>query len=503
MFRQTKRRTAGRKNFETGTVVSAAASDRELFESIYHSKLSFYSSPPVGEITLDEFETWGIDRLKILSEIESCQARNKTFKETESIIKPLLNNLLPLSSNPSSNSNSASNSSTLEKLVKERKKDYYSHFILRLCFCRSSELRDKFLKSEIFLFKLRFQNSTNSEQQSFIKSLNLPWEFITAEEKAELSTKLFNAISPSLSYQLNLDEQQKKSFFENENFIKIPFELVSELVSQRCIFIKNGTAYVPQFQQLNLLVTEFSKILSNDLIKTSHSLPRLDEDDRLLPILTHLSTGYSSYKPVEDYNSLNPNNEINAQSVNTKKITNNFPLCARNLLNGLNINHHLKYTARQQFSLFLKGIGLSLDDALEFWSKKFTENNPSISLDKFDKEYRYNIRHTYGKEGGKINYKPWDCKTILSKPRPTKDEFHGCPYRDLNIESLTKNLNEMGINDNQDIISIVDLSKVGKYTTACTKVFEILNKDKINEQTEITHPNLYFERSKQLNSTPA
>lgn len=45
----------------------------------------------------------------------------------------------------------------------------------------------------------------------------------------------------------------------------------------------------------------------------------------------------------------------------------------RNLHEVLRKNHHLKYNGRLQYGLFLKGIGLSLDDAMRFWRDEFTK----------------------------------------------------------------------------------------------------------------------------------
>ena len=50
---------------------------------------------------------------------------------------------------------------------------------------------------------------------------------------------------------------------------------------------------------------------------------------------------------------------------------------------------------------FLKGIGLNVDEALKFWSSQFTKNN-SMSLETFNKDYKYNIRHQYGLEGQEL-----------------------------------------------------------------------------------------------------
>jgi hypothetical protein len=45
-------------------------------------------------------------------------------------------------------------------------------------------------------------------------------------------------------------------------------------------------------------------------------------------------------------------------------------------------------------------LGLSIDEAVIFWRRSFS----SIQDDKFNKEYKYNIRHSYGLEGKRANY---------------------------------------------------------------------------------------------------
>lgn len=58
----------------------------------------------------------------------------------------------------------------------------------------------------------------------------------------------------------------------------------------------------------------------------------------------------------------------------------------------------------------VQGIGLPLEEALRFWRSEFA---PRVPGDKFDKEYAYNVRHSYGKEGKKANYTPWGCLKIV------------------------------------------------------------------------------------------
>jgi DNA primase large subunit len=86
----------------------------------YPHRLNFYTTPPSGDIALEQFEEWAIARLKVLAELEACQFRNRTPAETEEYMKPVLDKYMRLSSN-------ASRSSSAEE---ERKRDHYSHWTL-------------------------------------------------------------------------------------------------------------------------------------------------------------------------------------------------------------------------------------------------------------------------------------------------------------------------------------------------------------------------------------
>lgn len=45
----------------------------------------------------------------------------------------------------------------------------------------------------------------------------------------------------------------------------------------------------------------------------------------------------------------------------------------RHLHKALRENHHLRHGGRMQYGLFLKGIGLSLEQALQFWRSEFVK----------------------------------------------------------------------------------------------------------------------------------
>lgn len=109
----------------------------------------------------------------------------------------------------------------------------------------------------------------------------------------------------------------------------------------------------------------------------------------------------------------------------------------------LTTNNHLKNTGRMQYGLFLKGIGVTMEDSIEFWRSEFTKR-PDTNDDKFDKKYLYHIRYNYGKEGRRVDYRPAGCNKLINDS-VGPGEVHGCPYKHMDTDELTKRLAEYKI----------------------------------------------------------
>ncbi|KAL1864038.1 hypothetical protein VTK73DRAFT_6258 [Phialemonium thermophilum] len=182
-------------------------------------------------------------------------------------------------------------------------------------------------------------------------------------------------------------------------------------------------------------------------------------------------------------------------------------MCMSHLHRSLRRDAHLKHYGRLQYTLFLKGIGLSLEECLVFWRQAFRK----INDDTFNKEYRYNVRHAYGDVGGDAirrggGYSPFSCQKILTEHPPGPGEAHGCPYRHFSMENLTSLLQSCGVTDRAVLQGVREDKESQKFHMACNRVFEHLHKSEIKRAKDegfmtaaqletIVHPNEYFKRS--------
>jgi DNA primase large subunit len=160
-------------------------------------------------------------------------------------MKPLLDKYLPLDSTSSNHS----------QLHSQRQKDHYSHFILRLAFARTEDLRRRFARVETMLFRLRFQTDDSRERAAFVRTLNLDWEPVYDEEKRELAPQLAAA----------LGGKNARDRVMEEDWCKVDWIRVPDLVESRRVYLRGGKAYVPGREQQSMVMNAFTKRLEEAL----------------------------------------------------------------------------------------------------------------------------------------------------------------------------------------------------------------------------------------------
>lgn len=95
---------------------------------------------------------------------------------------------------------------------------------------------------------------------------------------------------------------------------------------------------------------------------------------------------------------------------------------------------------------------------MRFWRTEFTKSMP---VDKFDKQYAYNVRYNYGKEGKRTDYTPYSCMKIIMSA-PATGDYHGCPFRHHEKDQLTATLRKNNVTSGQ-IAEINELVKNHHY----------------------------------------
>ncbi|XP_043366347.1 DNA primase large subunit isoform X6 [Dermochelys coriacea] len=262
-----------------------------------------------------------------------------------------------------------------------------------------------------------------------------------------------------------------------------------DLFRVRRVYLLNAFAYVPHTDIVAIVLNNYRTKLSKALALTARSLPAVQADERLQPLLNHLSHSYVG----PDYSNQKNNGKISLEHIDALSVK-SFPLCMRQLNKALRDNHHLRHGGRMQYGLFLKGIGLTLEQALQFWKSEFIKGK--VDADKFDKGYAYSIRHNYGKEGKRTDYTPFSCmKIILSNP-PSQGDYHGCPFRHSDPELLKQKLQSYKIPPTE-ITQVLELVKGMHYQLACQKYFQLTH-DVDDIGFSLNHPNQYFAESQKL-----
>lgn len=448
------------REVHAGGLVSSATGSLK-----YPFTLNFYSTPPSHDITIEVFERLAVGRLQVLRAIESGLAKGQREEELISVVRRAQEKYLPLHSNESAQA---------FDVDEERHADYTSHWLLRLAFASSPDSARWFVTHEAHLFKLRYAMSSIREKADFIRSVNLPYEHVTSEEKQNLYSLLANSTLHCRS-------------IDTEDFIKVPWTHVLDLVAKRQVLLDKGIAFVPHSDMFSVIFSRYKERLEADMEKISRLLLSNPYDDRIRSLLDLVRN--TDYERTTSSTSKGTLEELTANDIDT--VSTNFPPCMASMYYHLKQEKHLKYNGRTQFGLFLKSIGLPFNEAMLFWKRAFSK----FSDDEFTKNYAYNVRHNYGLEGKRANYGCLSCKQIISSPQPAASDHSGCPFRHSNIESLGNLLVRQYNLTDQQVKELAELSRSGNYQPACTRLLEMHRPSSRQDLEPITMPTQFYEAS--------
>lgn len=284
-----------------------------------------------------------------------------------------------------------------------------------------------------------------------------------------------------------LRQELQSQLMQNRNvddidFYKVSWTTVPDLVRHRKCFLKNGYAYVSSMDFSYIIGSHHQKFIEKGLQAHLKLLPEFENDERIVGIIKGLHNAYIG----KDY-TINKDADVPIESLDQLSLK-SYPPCMRTCHDTLRTNHHLKYNGRLQYGLFLKGIGVTLDDSLRFWREEMTK---TMEPDKFDKAYAYGIRYNYGKEGSRTNWSPYSCMKVINMAVSAQDVC-GCPFKLWDPVLMKSKLINYGLTP-VNVQDVVSLASKGHFQLACGRNFELMHNMKLDEG--INHPNLYFEKS--------
>ncbi|MCL4163175.1 UNVERIFIED_CONTAM: hypothetical protein GTU68_019629, partial [Idotea baltica] len=349
--------------------------------------------------------------------------------------------------------------------------------IFQIAYCKSEDLRRWFIQQECDLFVFRFNLEQSSDQdnatdnwrtiEQFLEKTNCHFESITKSERDDMRDQLRDG-SASLS------NNNFKSTIDSSTFYKVHFT--------------EGFAFVPDCDIVSLVTARFRGHLSRGLSLVNRSLTHLDEDTRVIPLLTAISKSYIG----EDFSRSGESEGVVTAGQVDHLAKTSFPPCMQHLHQALRRDNHLKHHGRLQYGLFLKGIGLSLEESMKFWRAAF---QPKVDANKFDKQYAYNVRYNYGKEGKRVNMSPYSCMRIITTNMPGPGDSHGCPFRHTESDLLRQRLQSAKQLSPASLNRIIDLSENHQYQLACREYFKEVHACPDANDIVINHPNEYFVQS--------
>lgn len=316
-------------------------------------------------------------------------------------------------------------------------------------------------------FKFKFSSLSSTEVKEYVEIYEMGYRPINDEQKQEIRQEL------QCSVLQNID---------SIDFYKVGFLAVLDLVRQRKCFIKGGSAYVSSMDFSSIIGNHHQNFIEKGLMAHLKMLPEFENDERIVGIIKGLHSSYIG----KDY-TINKDADIPIESLDSLSLK-SFPPCMKMCHDSLRLTHHLKHHGRLQYGLFLKGIGVTLEDSLRFWREEFSK---TMEPDKFDKSYAYGVRYNYGKEGKRTNWTPHSCIKVINSAVSAQDVC-GCPFKLWDPIEMRSKLISYGLNvvNVQDVISY---ATKGHFQIACSRYFELTHNTKLEEG--INHPNGYFENS--------
>ncbi|KAK0181069.1 hypothetical protein PV327_003386 [Microctonus hyperodae] len=275
----------------------------------------------------------------------------------------------------------------------------------------------------------------------------------------------------------------RKILRDAKTYEYVYFQSVPDLIRERKIELNNGYAIVSCSMWKIVLESLFNTMIEHEFKYLNIDMNNIIEMDPRLNLI---------HKKICAQLLENENFHGTITVTNIDNESKKFPLCMQHLHRVLRDRHRLSHHARFYYSLFLKESGMELDSAIRYWRNEYSKPHTCLSGCTHDwqtseKKFIYGIRHFYGLEGGRKNYRAPKCE-VIQRHIPGPRYEGGCPFKNFEPTALAHLLNDCSITD--DIKD--QLIKLGQNhpEKACGLFYKNVNK--IDKELIIHSPVQYY-----------
>lgn len=323
------------------------------------------------------------------------------------------------------------------------------HGLLRLAAAEDSRIFGWLVEQEGDLFEWRYLNMK------------------TTQEKIEIARYFFgaeNVIGPrELWKKFNIEDNYFKDFKRGNRrtgAMGVHFSQVPKIVGNRSALLRAGWVLGTVDEFANSLKIAFESRLRARIKESGERMDRsvrtfVGEIKDELRKMIHSISSTSGKVFIEEYDL------YNRQDI--------FPQCMLDLYNEVMAKGHIGHQERFQLGLFLKKLGMSVDEQMRFWYKNAVDN-VGMSYEQFiSGNAGYIIRHMYGLEGGETDYDAPSCSRI-------QGEYY-CTFMHQSVENIDEHVRKEFKNPSRRREELIRqlISKVidKKPSEACAVLFRL------------------------------
>ncbi|KAL0101429.1 hypothetical protein PUN28_018928 [Cardiocondyla obscurior] len=371
-----------------------------------------------------------------------------------------------------------------EYLLENSVHDKIGHFVLRLLASISSDLCIYWISKESLLFKHRLDNISPRQLHKLLKQIM--WKLQLFKDKKNVIDKTLIELCKFYSQLLVFKHLRSNCENCNEFQYKVRFEIVPDLVKERDLILNNGDVITYCSNWKKVLQSLFSSYIISEMSTIKKQAEHIIKHDPRFYVLNQKIQSYL-------FNKVTPHGKVTTENIETEK--QKFPLCMQHLHSVLKKRHRLSHYARLYYSLFLKEIGMTLEDSIIFWREEYSKPHTCTSVcshnwQSNEKKFIYSIRHMYGLEGSRKNYKTPDCNLICSGISGAAYEG-GCPFKDFDKSALGNLLRASLTED--DMEKFINNTSVKNPEVLCTAFLKFVRKEDVNNAV-VRSPVQYYRR---------